>query len=142
MKWVLALAVLVLTVKLIVWKVAMTELHDDAMLEPSLSQQHAVSPEDVNQAMLKVMMDRGCTFVPGSMHIKVGPTEAVPLNLAAGAMKVQAPGNTQRIDIAFHCRRAGPFFFEKEAVVEVTTRARGDGAGGVYPALPQDEHPH
>lgn len=142
MRWLVAVVVLTLVVKIVLWKIALTELHDDAVLAPSLSQLTDVNPENVAQAMLKVMSDRGCEFVKDSLHIKVGPSENVPLDLAAGAMRVQGKGNTQRIDVAFRCRRGGPLFFEKEAVVEISTRARGDGVGGVYPAAPKDEHPH
>jgi hypothetical protein len=93
--------------------------------------------------MLMVMSDRGCDYVQDSLHITVGPSEPIPLNVAAPGVHLQSKGNTQRIDIAFRCRRSGPFFFEKEVVVDVSTRARGDGNGGVYPAAPQqDAHPH
>jgi hypothetical protein len=97
---------------------------------PTMSSTGDLAAPNMAMAAQRIMLQHQCAEVPGSLTVSVGPPEEVDLNVMGGGVQVTGKGPTQKIDIAFKCRRQGPFFVMKELKVEVSTRGMaGFGAG-------------
>ncbi|MBL8909959.1 MAG: hypothetical protein JNM17_04555 [Archangium sp.] len=112
---------------------AENEIRGAAAAEPSWSNAQVVRAESVAQGMRRVTKKHDCELDESSLTVKVAATTGDPLKVASNGSVWQANAATQRIDIAFTCKRRGPLFFKKDLRVEVHTQAVGVGPADEYP---------
>lgn len=126
-------AILFVVIRLLGSSMAENDIRGDLALMPSASSAPDMRAENVAEGIKRILKQRECELVPGSMIIDVGEGENVPLNVVGGGVSVKSNGPTQRVDLAVSCTRTGPFFFTKTIEVVVHTRGPGDGPASHFP---------